>query len=140
MTAPTWTGQHGLVRSSDEAWVGWRADLHGGSWQASIGSAAITCDWSLQNVQDYRGEEVHGVGCREGNAPPPAGTPARSSRWQGNSGSGLEILAADFSMGECRVCDALPPGLAIGRPFLQAKAQPTLAVAVPRASDWACEV
>ena len=99
--APTW--EHEADR---DTFVNWRPDLHGGSWQASIGSAQIVCDWSLQNVGDYGSDANHPVACTEGNVAPPAGTPASCTRWQANSGYNADILAADFSMGGCRLCNA----------------------------------
>lgn len=99
--APTWTGMHG---AADEPWIGWRSDLHGGSWQASIGSAYITCDWTLQNEQDYGSDANHGVGCTEGNEAPPEGSPSSCTRWQAQLGHSAVILPADFSVHQCRVC------------------------------------
>lgn len=99
--APTWTR---MGDAADEPWIGWRSDLHGGSWQASIGSAYITCDWTLQNEQDYGSDANHGVGCTEGNVAPPDGKPSSCTRWQGQLGHSIDILPADFSVNRCRVC------------------------------------
>eukprot|EP01043_Picozoa_sp_COSAG02_P000694 COSAG02_NODE_13_length_57813_cov_14.298276_28_plen_310_part_00 len=100
-TAPTWTGQHG---ADDEPWIGWRGDLLGGIWIASIGPGYITCDWTLQNEQDYGSQGQHPIGCTEGNEAPPSGAPSSCTRWQANSGYSMEILPADFSVQRCKIC------------------------------------
>ena len=100
---PTWT--FGFQNATFNApWLGWRPDLHGGSWQASIGSAYISCDWSLATAGDYGSDATHGAGCREGNMPPPTGTPGSCTRWQLQLGSSVAVLPADFSVSPCRAC------------------------------------
>lgn len=104
---PTWTLRHSA--SADPhvlPWISWREDLFGGSWQAVVGSSYIACDWALQNAQDYGKDAHQNIVCTEGNLAPPEGAPSSCTRWQGNFGETADILPADFSVHQCKMCSS----------------------------------